>query len=372
MKEVKYRKIVAHLRSAIHAGRYKAGQRLPSEAALVRQFAASRPTVIRALRELQADGLIDRRVGSGTYVRPVSEAGKPSTQGRTFGLLMPGLADGEIFEPVCMALARHTQSLGHTLLWGDLPGEPGVALELPTLRLCESYVRAGVSGVVFSPLEFSADKDRASRRVVRMLDKASVPVVLLDRDFVEAPARSPYDLVGIDNHRAGYLLTRHLLSRGDRIIHFLSRRGSAPTVRTRIAGYQAALLEHGITPAAGWIHSGDADDIPFVRKWMRAGRPDAVVCANDKTAALLMQTLTALRLNIPRNVHVVGVDDLRCAKLLQPALTTVHQPCQLLAAVALQTLLERLSNPSLPPRHVMLAGELVVRESCGTHVRHGV
>jgi len=63
---------------------------------------------------------------------------------------------------------------------------------------------------------------------------------------------------------------------------------------------------------------------------------------------------------------VVGVDDLRYAKLPQPALTTVHQPCQLLAAVAMQTLLERVSNPSLPPRQVMLACELVVRQSCGT------
>ncbi|QEL17130.1 GntR family transcriptional regulator [Limnoglobus roseus] len=364
MKEVKYRKIVAYLRSAIQAGRYKDGQRLPSEAALVRQFAASRPTVIRALRELQAEGLIDRRVGSGTFVRAGDRLASPA--GRTFGLLVPGLADGEIFEPVCVALARHAQSLGHTLLWGDLPGEPGVALEAPTLRLCEGYVRAGVAGVIFSPLEFSSDKDKASRRIVRMLDEAKIPIVLLDRDFVEPPARSSYDLVGVDNHRAGYLLARHLLTLGNRVIHFLGRHGSAPTVRTRVAGYQAALWEHGVTPDAGWVHWGDAGDLPFVRRWMRRGRPDAVVCANDKTAALLMQTLAALRLGVPRDVRVVGVDDLRYAKLLRPALTTVHQPCQLLAAVAMHTLIERLANPSLPPRHVMLAGELVVRQSCGT------
>ncbi|MHC5541135.1 substrate-binding domain-containing protein, partial [Singulisphaera rosea] len=56
---------------------------------------------------------------------------------------------------------------------------------------------------------------------------------------------------------------------------------------------------------------------------------------------------------------------LRYAKLLRPSLTTIHQPCQLLATVALHTLLDRLANPSLPPRQVMLAGELIVRQSCG-------
>ncbi len=367
MKEVKYRKIVTHLRSAIHSGRYKAGQRLPSEAALVRQFAASRPTVIRALRELLADGLIDRRVGSGTYVRQSAcgGTGPTSTGGKTFGLLVPGLADGEIFEPVCLALARYAQSLGHTLLWNSLPSD-AAALEAATLQLCKEYVRSEVAGVVFSPFEFSADKDRASRKVVRMLDEAKIPVMLLDRDFVEPPERSSYDLVGVDNHRVGYLLTRHLLARGNRVIHFLARQGSAPTIRMRVSGYQAALWEQGVTPDPAWVHMGDAEDVPFVRGWMKSGRPDAVICANDKTAALLMQTLAALRLSVPKDVRVVGVDDLRYAKLLQPALTTVHQPCQLLAAVAMQTLLERVSNQSLPPRQVMLACELVVRQSCGT------
>src|SRR5262249_23954062 len=155
--------------------------------------------------------------------------------------------------------------------------EPEAALEAPTLRLCREYVRAEVAGVVFSPLEFSADKDRASRRVVRMLDEAKIPVVLLDRDFVEPPSRSPYDLVGVDNHRAGCLLARHLLARGDRVIHFLGRRGSAPTVCTRVAGYQAALLEHGVAPQPAWVHWGDPDDVPFVRGWMESDRPDAVI-----------------------------------------------------------------------------------------------
>ena len=369
MREIKYRKIISQLRSAIAGGRYKEGQRLPSEAALVTQYAASRPTVIRALRELQVEGLIDRRVGAGTFVRPKPTGVPPVVKGLSFGLLVPGLADGEIFEPVCVALARQAESLGHTLLWGDLSNTPSETLEASTLRLCENYLHGKAAGVFFSPLEFSTSKDRVSRQIVRMLDEAGIPVVLLDRDFVEPPERSRYDLISIDNHRAGHLLARHLLTLGRRKIHFLGRQGSASTVRARIFGYQAALLEHGIPPAPEWVRWGDADDVDFVRDWMTSQRPDAVICANDKTAAQLMQTLARLRLNVPQDVGVVGVDDLRYAKLLRPALTTVHQPCQLLATVALHAMLERLPNPSLPPRHLTLAGDLVVRQSCGSAIR---
>lgn len=368
MKEIKYRKIISQIRSAIAGGRYKEGQRLPSEAALVKRFAASRPTVIRALRELQLEGLIDRRVGAGTFVRPKPEA-PTLVKGLSFGLLVPGLADGEIFEPVCVALARQAESLGHTLLWGDLAGETSETLEASTLRLCENYISGKAAGVFFSPLEFSTSKDRTSRQAARMLDEAGIPLVLLDRDFVAPPERSRHDLISIDNHRAGYLLARHLLRLGSRRIHFLARPGSASTVRTRIYGYQAALLESGTAPAPEWVRQGDAEDVDFVRAWMASERPDAVICANDKTAALLMQTLAKLRLSVPKDVRVVGVDDVRYAKLLRPALTTVHQPCQLLATVALHAMLERLQNSSLPPRHLTLAGDLIVRQSCGGSIR---
>lgn len=65
----KYQTIFRTIKEAIASGRYKAGQRLPSESELGKTFGASRITVNRALRELQLGGIIDRRVGSGSYVR---------------------------------------------------------------------------------------------------------------------------------------------------------------------------------------------------------------------------------------------------------------------------------------------------------------
>src|ERR1700704_1780220 len=92
----KHERVRQTLADAIASGQYEPGQRLPSESELVKTFGASRPTVTRALRELQMSGLIDRRGGSGSYVRADASA-----RGYTFGLLIPELGRTEIFEPMC-------------------------------------------------------------------------------------------------------------------------------------------------------------------------------------------------------------------------------------------------------------------------------
>src|SRR5947209_18015901 len=95
--EPKHRVISRELLSEIAAGRFSPTGRLPSEAQLVKRFAVSRPTVGRALRDLQDQGLIERRVGSGSYVR-LPGSGLPVTDRRRLGLLIPGLGTTDIFE----------------------------------------------------------------------------------------------------------------------------------------------------------------------------------------------------------------------------------------------------------------------------------
>ncbi len=131
---IKHRQIFQHLLAEIESGRLKDGDRLPSEAELVIDFATSRPTVARALRDLQNLGLVERKVGSGTYVR----RSQKSLESRRFGLLIPGLGSTEIFEPICGQLARLAQRQNHTLLWGDVGDRRG-EVEPPLIQqACQS------------------------------------------------------------------------------------------------------------------------------------------------------------------------------------------------------------------------------------------
>jgi GntR family transcriptional regulator of arabinose operon len=359
----KHEQIRRTLADAVASGKYQPGQRLPSESELVRTFRASRPTVNKALRELQLTGYIDRRAGSGSYVRTPNDA-----RGHTFGLLIPELGQTEIFEPICRGMAEAQHGGRHVLLWGSSLGDKQ-NVESQALNLCRQFVAQKVSGVFFAPLELTPQKDAINRKIERVLDEAKIPVVLLDRDLVSYPQRSLYDLVGIDNRRAGYAITSHLLESGCRRVLFLARPGSAPTVEARIAGYREAIVGKGVEFRTDFVCRIEPQHRTHVQEIWKRLQPDAFVCANDFTAAHLLKTLEELRVNVPRQVRLAGIDDVKYASLLSVPLTTIHQPCAEIGAIAVSTMMERLRNPQLPARDILLKFRLVVRESSSDRKR---
>lgn len=355
----KYREILEKIQEDITSGRYKPGQRLPSEAELVRRYGASRMTVFRAMHELQSMGIVMRRVGSGTYVAQNSSKGS-----HVFGLLIPELGQTEIFEVICKGMMDAPQAMHHSLLWGNAASE-GEKEEIAE-QLCRHYISQKVSGVFFAPVEFSPSRYQANHRIVAAFDKARIPVVLLDRCIEPYPDRSNYDLVGIDNRRTAFLATKYLIQAGAKRVAFFARPESAPTVGARIAGYREALQLLMKQPGPDRVSLGDASDRKFVKAVLKKDRPDAFVCANDLTAGNLMHTLLALGQRIPEDIRMVGIDDVKYARLLPVPLTTQHQPCRDIGRIALAVMLDRIANPDLPPRDVLLGCKLIVRQSCGS------
>ncbi|HMD83855.1 MAG TPA: GntR family transcriptional regulator [Terriglobia bacterium] len=358
-RDSKHQEIFAELQRAIGSGQYKEGDRLPSEVELVGRFGASRPTIARALQRLVQEGIVERRPGSGTYVR-----GRNPDEHYIFGLLIPELGQTEIFEPICQGLSGASQGKNHQLLWGNTTG--ALPKEKQAEELCRQYVKRRVSGVFFAPLELFAGKDEVNRRIATALDEASIPIVLLDRDLCQFPERSKYHLVGIDNYRAGYRITEHLLKLGCRRIVFLAHPYSAPTVRAREAGWREVMQKYQAAADPEFVRNADPADVSTVREILHSVRPEAFVCANDLTAATLMQTLNSLGVTIPTEVRIVGMDDVKYAKLLHVPLTTVHQPCQEIGFAALTAMLGRIMYPTLPAWDVLLEAPLVIRQSCGS------
>ena len=273
-KSSKHRDISRQLRADIAAGRYAAGARLPSEPQLVKRFGVSRPTVGRALLDLQNEGLIERRAGSGTYVKgnaPVQAASST----RQLGLLIPGLDTTEIFQLICGELASLARVHDYSLLWGGSthPRQDTDASLEHADELCQQFIERRVSGVFFAPYELLPGQEEANRRLAVSLRQAGIPVVLLDRDLMPFPNRSDFDLVGLDNMAGGYLLAEHLIKLGCRRLHFVARPRSAPTVDARIAGVREALVRHRLDLDPGWLHIGDPGDTKFVRKLTAGNKP---------------------------------------------------------------------------------------------------
>ncbi len=350
----KYRKIVQQLRDAIAAGKYAEGERIPSETQLSRTSGASRLTVARALRELERDGIIERRAGSGTYVKDA-----PAVRGRMFGLLIPELGDTEIFEPICQGMARASRATHDELLWGAATRDVE-SHEQQALQLADYYINKDVAGVFFAPLEFTEHQQELNQRILEDFQRARIPVVLLDRDVFAYPKRSNCDLVGIDNRRAGHIITEHLIRQGAKRIVFFCWPNSAHTVKLRLAGYSEAVRQWGL-PELSVTSDGEG-----LSTLLKEHLPDAFVCANDKTAGRLMLRLNELGVDIPGRVRVVGIDDAKYSSFLHVPLTTLRQPCHDIGAAAVWTMIERIEKPSLAARDVLLGCELIVRKSCGS------
>jgi len=369
MSEPKHRVISRQLREEIRQGRFGPAGRLPSEAQLVDRFAVSRPTVARALRDLQDAGMIERRAGAGTFVRP-DTAPPSAVAARQLGLLIPGLGTTEIFEVICGELASLARVYDYNLLWGGgiHPRLNADASVEDAQEVCRRFIERKVSGVFFAPFEHIERKEVVNRALAESLGQAGITVTLLDRDLGTFPSRSAFDLVGIDNFTGGYLLAEHLLKLRCRRIAFVVRPLSAPTVDARVAGARAALTDRGLTVPADFVRTGEPDDATFVAGLGAGRKVDALICANDYTAALLMRTLERANVHVPGSVRLVGFDDVKYATLLSVPLTTIHQPCREIAVTALRAMLERMADPTLPPRQLMLTPRLVVRESCGAYL----
>jgi len=367
----KHQIISKEIRAEIAAGKYNESGQLPSEAQLVNRFQVSRPTVARALQDLIAEGLIERRAGSGTYIRQGISKPMDTKATQVIGLLVPERGMTEIFDAICGELGALARMPGCGLLWGGSP-IPHVDWN-PTpehaLELCRQFVDKEVDGIFFAPLETGEDHENVNRVIVETLRQAGTPVVLLDRDVAPFPQRSHLDLVSVDHFSAGYLLAEHLIRLGCKELRFVVRPDAAPTVDARISGIREAMQQYKLKPTEALVATGDPTDPKFVRK-IRAGRDvDAVICANDFTAGEVLKTLQELRIKVPEEVRVVGFDDVRYATLLPVALTTIHQPCRQIAEIAFRAMQERIQTPTIPPRTITTTPRLVVRESCGAYQR---
>src|SRR5262245_18377028 len=116
-----------------------------------------------------------------------------------------------------------------------------------------------------------------NRQIADRFSDAGIPVILLDRNVVPFPQSSHFDVVGLDNSAAGYLLAEHLIKLGCKHIAFMLRPLSAPTVERRYAGIRVALAHHQMDVSPDWLQMGDPLDPKFVHSLIAGKRWDAIV-----------------------------------------------------------------------------------------------
>ena len=258
-------------------------------------------------------------------------------------------------------LSRRCQEAGYGLLFGDAYSDDPVNRAAQAKALAEDFARKRVSGVIFQPIALLDNGQELNAEIMSIFDAAKIPVVLIDNDIVVPPERSRYDLVGINNFEAGRRVGAHLAAAGAKRICFLVHAHRAASVRLRCDGVISAVREARRVKVL--VLDAEADDAATIRKFIAQSKPDAFVCGNDKTAARLRQTLARLGRKVPEEIMLAGFDDVQIASVMTPQLTTIRQPCDGIAEAAFAALIERMRNPLLHPREILLPAPLVIRES---------
>ena len=203
----------------------------------------------------------------------------------------------------------------------------------------------------------------ADRPLLQELSLRDVPFVLAQRDFPGFPA----DFVGIDQEAGAREVVEHLLALGHRRIGILSGPQRSDTIRARVAAYRAALAAAGLEPGATPFAEGEAthsSGYEMARAMLgKAPRPTALACANDLIALGAIDAAWDEGLAVPGEVAVAGFDDVSLAAARPIELTSVQVPRLEVGRVAIQLLLERLADPELTPRRIVLPHRVVVRAS---------
>ena len=186
-----------------------------------------------------------------------------------------------------------------------------------------------------------------------------------DRLRWEDPLR--VDVIGMEKRRAIYRLVGHLASLGRSRIGFI---GPSPSRDERAFSFPHALAEHGMAGDPAWVieSSWAAEDayaasLAFFQENRQA--IDALVCGCDTIAIGVMRAAKECGLKLPDDLAITGFDDIAFAGDLEPSLTTVRVPKELMGQLAVRRLLDRIADPEQPPIVQTVPTSLIVRASCG-------
>jgi len=205
-----------------------------------------------------------------------------------------------------------------------------------------------------------------SARLQRLTERGMACVLLDPPSAHPAPACLPS--VAVDHRAGGSLAAEHLLERGSRRFAFVGNTAQVHS-QDRLAGFAATLRKNHPDAPIDVIETADltigaakpaADHI--LRLTDR--RPDGVLAANDLVAIGLLHALTSSRIQVPRDIRLVGYDDIDMAAQLVTPLSTIRQPVKQLGATAVRLVIDQIDRPTTGEApHLMLQPKLVIRST---------
>ncbi len=349
--------IANHVREKIQSREYR--DKLPPMRQLAAEYGVNYRTVIGALDALCHDGFIYRTERSGTFV---TARHRPRTH--TLAVVLGGSSIGSLHARLVTGMQQEATRHGQTLLLkSNIQYQLGQEVQQEARAVDIALSDHEVDGVVLWPT-----LPNYSSPAVQALSERGMPFIAAVS--IDVPAESSFSYVMNDDERGARAAIDHLIGKGHKKICMLQPSDPSAVAEKvyfsrRRDGYARSMLNAGLSAApplvAPWDFFGNLDatkEKAFVRNLLKYS---AVFCATDSTAAHLVGLLLRIGIRVPRDLAIVGFDDIDVAQPL--GLTTVNQQMEKIGARAVELLLEEIEGKRSAPAQEMLKPELVVRDS---------
>ncbi|MDR3711003.1 MAG: GntR family transcriptional regulator [Capsulimonadaceae bacterium] len=340
---VKHREVARALRDEIKAGRWRAGEKLPGELELAREYGVAHMTLRQAIGGLVDGGLLVRVRGKGTFVEDRSRDARPATL-HEMALVIPSSAqttDPLYYPELLMSFQQEIAARGlQTKIQSYETVENPDALEPSSAVACVMVVEEHLHLV-----ERLRDAGHLVLAINRYSGRRAIPCIRID-----------------DEGGVGQAVD-HLASLGHRRIGFVRGPVDNLDAADRLSGYRSAINRHGLSRA---YETGDGFNEACGYKAMTellalSDRPTAVVCASDLSAIGAIMAAREAGLSVPRALSVVGFGDFSVADFIMPRLTTVRQSRSALGRTSARALISLAMGQGVEGE--VLSAELIVRES---------
>lgn len=324
------------------------GQQVPSISELMELFNVSKVTAVRALAELEADGVVQRKHGSGTFVSDLKGKSSQVRVRPSVFIIVPDLTN-PFYSEVVGNIEKHIREEGIAVELAGTNYQQDVEQRLLSTIVSEPHV-AGIVWISVQGTHPSVDFP------------PDVPLVLVDHCPPELEGKCVS--ITCDNFTGGHFAAVHLASLGHERVGYINvPYGSLQ----RLEGFRRGFEEHGIHLQNDWaltIESAwqaETDVVGFVQRWNLT----ALAFVNDMIAMRAMKSLRSQGYTIPEDISLVGYDNVEASRLLDIPLTTVEQYEDQIGRKTVECLIEgiRSKNHRLRPREILIVPNLVVRSS---------
>ena len=234
-------------------------------------------------------------------------------------------------------------------------------------RYVDMLLSRGVDGIIFTSAH---TRDPNIARLVR----DEFPLILVNRRVYGDPVMGETDYVVVENVMGGFLAVEHLIRMGHRRIGIISGAPDSSAAVERLEGARKAFVEYGLNPAKLKVLEGDflkPSGYEAARSFLNLkDPPSAIFGVNDYMALGAFEAVLDSGLRVPEDVAVIGFNDITFSAMKGIELTTIGQRKYEMGAIAVRTLIDKIEGRDRGQvRQIALEPELIVRKSCGYHLR---